>query len=186
MSGVSLLHTRCTQEKDMAGEMPEYTEGTLILGVGNPLLGDDAIGVLVAQQLQARIDLPPHVTVIDGGTEGIGLIPVMETYRRMIVVDAVMMELPAGAIRRFTWDKVRVTGHEQTLSLHQSDLADALILAEVLNSLPPEVVIYGVQPQNTEWDQPLSSVVERILPVLVDALIHEVRSDADGKKSFDH
>lgn len=169
-----------------AGEMPDSAKRTLILGVGNPLLGDDAVGVLAAQQLQARTDLPPHVAVIDGGTEGIGLIPVMETYQRVIVVDAVMMGLPGGTIRRFTWNEVRANSHERTLSLHQSDLTDALVLAEVLHSLPPEVVIYGIQPHNTEWDQPLSQAVERALPVLVDALIHEVRSDSYAQKSSDH
>lgn len=161
----------------MPGDAPLSQPSTLILGVGNPLLADDAVGILVVQQLLAHHDLPSHVTVIDGGTEGIGLIPVMEPYRRVILVDAVMMGLPAGTIRRFTWQEVRLTGHEQTLSLHQSDLTGALLLAETLNSLPAEVVIYGVQPQNTGWDQPLSQAVERALPALIDALLKEVRSN---------
>lgn len=168
----------------MAGETPAYD--TLILGVGSPLRGDDAAGVLVVQQLQARTDLPPRVAVIDGGTEGIGLIPVMETYRRVIVVDAVMMDLPAGTIRRFTWDEIHLDSIEQPLSLHQSDFTTTLLLAEALDSLPPELVIYGIQPHNTDWDHPLSQAVERALPMLVEALIHEVRSDTHGKESFDH
>jgi hydrogenase maturation protease len=150
---------------------------TLILGVGNPLLADDAVGIWAVQQLEARHDLPAHVTVMDGGTEGIGLIPVMEQYHRVIVVDAVMMGLPAGTIRRFSWHDVRLASREQALSLHQSDLADALLLAETLQSLPAEVVIYGVQPHNTGWDQPLSEAVERALPALIEALLTEVRSN---------
>jgi hydrogenase maturation protease len=168
----------------MAGETPE--SDTLILGVGNPLRGDDALGVLVVQQLQARTDLPPHVTVIDGSTEGIGLIPVMETYRRVIVVDAVMMGLPAGSVRRFTWDEVHLDSAGQPLSLHQTDFTATLLLAEALNSLPPELVIYGVQPHNTEWDHPLSQAVASTLPILIEALIQEVRSDSYGQESSDH
>jgi len=169
----------------MAGETREHD--TLILGVGNPLRGDDALGVLVVQQLQTKTDLPPHVTVIDGGTEGIGLIPVMETYRRVIVVDAVMMvDQPAGSIRRFTWDEIQLGSVGQPLSLHQSDLTATLLLADALDSLPPELVIYGVQPHNTEWDHPLSQAVARTLPILVEALIHEVRSDSYGQESSDH
>jgi hydrogenase maturation protease len=151
-------------------------EDTLILGVGNPLLGDDAVGVLAVQWLQARDDLPPGVAVIDGGTEGIGLIPVWERYRRVILVDAIPMDQPPGTVRRFTWDAVRPRGAEHPLSLHQSDLTGALVLAEALGSLPAELVIYGVQPQHMEWDQPLSAAVERALPDLVEALIAEVRS----------
>lgn len=161
----------------MAGKTPITTGDTLILGVGNPLLGDDAVGVLAVQRLQERGGLPPHVTVVDGGTDGLGLIPLIELYRRVIVVDAVRMGLPAGTVRRFTWQEVRLAGHEQVLSLHQSDLTDALVLAEALHCLPQEVVIYGIQPHTMDWDHPLSVPVERVLPALIDALINEVRSD---------
>jgi hydrogenase maturation protease len=147
---------------------------TLILGVGSPLMGDDALGILAVQALQA-LQLP-GVDVIDGGTEGLGLIPLMEMYRRVILVDAVPMDQPAGTIRRLTWDEIRLSGHTRSFSLHQSDLSDALILAETLNCLPSEVVIYGVQPQNTGWDEPVSGAVEHALPVLIEALINEVRS----------
>jgi hydrogenase maturation protease len=150
---------------------------TLILGVGNPLYGDDAIGVIAVNVLQQRDDLPPEVVVVDGGTEGIGLIPLMENYRRVILVDAVPMDQPPGTIRRFTWDEVRPIVSERVLSLHQSDLTEALVLAETLDCLPPEVVIYGIQPHNREWDQPMSAAVESALPTLLDALIEEVRSN---------
>jgi hydrogenase maturation protease len=150
---------------------------TLILGVGNPLYGDDAIGVIAALALQQRGDLPPHVVVVDGGTGGVGLIPLIEDYRRVIVVDAVPMDQPPGTIRRFTWDEVRPIPNELALSLHQSDLTGALVLAETLDCLPPEVVIYGVQPHNISWDQPMSTAVENALPALLAALINEVRSN---------
>jgi hydrogenase maturation protease len=150
-------------------------KNTLILGVGNPLYGDDAVGVLAAQTLLGRADLPPHVTVVDGGTDGIGLIPLMESYERVILVDAVPMDEPPGTIRRFLWADARLIGHERPLSLHQSDLTDALLLAEALGCLPPALVIYGVQPHNIEWDQPLSLEIQRALPVLVTALIEEIR-----------
>ena len=149
---------------------------TLVLGVGNPLMGDDGAGVLAVQRLLARPDLPPDVAVVDGGTAGLGLIPLMEGYRRVVLVDAVLMGEPPGTVRRFEWREARVGGHEQPLSLHQSDLADALALAEALGSLPAEVIVFGVQPQRTDWDRPLSEAVARALPGLVDALIAEVRS----------
>ncbi|MBN2304821.1 MAG: hydrogenase maturation protease [Anaerolineae bacterium] len=157
--------------------------GTLILGVGTPLAGDDAVGILAVEELRKRADLPPGVDVIDGGTEGLGLIPVMEQYRRVIVVDAVPMGLPPGTIRRFTWQEVRPVTGARPLSLHQTGLTDALILAETLGSLPAEVVIYGVQPHNMEqdtlqtvieWDRPLSEPVQRALPALIETLVNEV------------
>jgi len=150
---------------------------TLILGVGSPLMGDDAVGVIAIQRLREHPALPPGVDVVDGGTDGLGLIPLLEQYGRVILVDAVPMGLPAGSIRRFTWDDAQVVGHERSFSLHQTDLADALLLAETLGCLPPEIVFYGVQPGAMEWDQPLSPAVERALDPLLKALIAEVRSE---------
>lgn len=177
-----------TEERAVPGEVERPGAArTLILGVGNPLLGDDAIGVLAVQRLAGHPGLPPDVSVVDGGTDGLGLIPVMEHYCRVILVDAVAMGLPPGSIRRFAWQDARLMAHQGTLSLHQTDLNDALLLAEALDCLPPEVVIFGVQPQNTEWDAPLSAAVERALPALLDALISEVRSDyRHGQEDSDH
>ncbi len=160
---------------------------TLILGVGNPLRGDDAIGVVAVQQIATRPDLPPGVDVLDGGTAGLGLIPVLEQYRRVILVDAVQMGEQPGTVRRFVWDDVRLRERERALSLHQSDLNEALALAEVLCCLPPVLIVYGVQPQHTDWDQPLSDAVRRALPGLVDALMTEVRSiNSNGSQDSDH
>ena len=63
----------------------------------------------------------------------------------------------------------------------------SIVLAETLGSLPAEVVIYGVQPQNKEWDEPVSLPVQHALPALIESLITEVRSDATyGNEDSDH
>lgn len=157
---------------------------TLILGVGNPLYGDDAVGVIAVQRLLQRDDLPPEIDVMDGGTAGFGLIPVMAEYQRVILIDAVPMDESPGTIRRFTWDEVRPITHERTLSLHQSGLTDALVLADTLKHLPPEVVIYGVQPHNTGWDEPLSTAVQNALPALLDRLMNEVTPNGEENSDY--
>ncbi|HML21140.1 MAG TPA: hydrogenase maturation protease [Aggregatilinea sp.] len=149
---------------------------TLILGVGSPLMGDDAAGVLAVQAIQARADLPPGVDVFDGGTDGFGLIPVIEAYSRVIVVDAAQLDLPPGSFQRFTWGDVRLAAQTHTLSLHQGGLPDALLLAEVLGSLPAELVFYGIQPEQVAWDAPLSEAVAQALPALVEAILREART----------
>ncbi len=158
---------------------------TAIIGVGSPLAGDDAVGLVALERLRARQDLPPNVDIIDGGTDGLGLIPVLERYARVMVVDAVPMGLPAGAIRRFTWDEVRPRANAHALSLHQHGLTEALALAEVLGVLPRTLIIYGVQPRDTAFGQPLSAPVARVVPRLLENLLHEVRSNDDGSENFD-
>ncbi len=158
---------------------------TAIIGVGSPLAGDDAVGIVAVQRLRAHPDLPPHVDVIDGGTDGLGLIPVLERYARVVLVDAVPMGAPAGAVRRFTWADVRPHANGRALSLHQHGLTEALMLAETLDMLPHTLIIYGVQPHNTQFGQPLSEPVARAVPHLLENLLHEVRSNDDGSEDFD-
>ena len=63
---------------------------TVILGIGNILLGDEGIGIHVIKEVE-KMSLSPHVKVIDGATAGYGLLPIFETYKdsEFLIVDAV-------------------------------------------------------------------------------------------------
>jgi len=71
---------------------------TIILGIGNTLLGDEGIGVQVAKKME-KINMPSYVKVIDGATAGYSLLPILETYKncKFLIVDAVKIsdEIPA-------------------------------------------------------------------------------------------
>lgn len=153
----------------------EIEEGraTLVIGLGNPLRGDDGVGVRVAQTLAAQA-LPPHVEVVDGGTQGLGLVNLMEGRRRVILVDAADVGRAPGNFVRFTPDEARLPGAETHLSVHAGGLRDALLLAQALKVLPDEVVIFGVQPAHLEWDSALSPQVEATLPDLIAAVLGEI------------
>ncbi|HEY83904.1 MAG TPA: hydrogenase maturation protease [Chloroflexi bacterium] len=139
---------------------------TLIIGLGNPLRGDDGIGARVAQAL-AEQNLPPNVDVLDGGTQGLGIVNMLEGRQRVIFVDAADVGVAPGQFKRFTLDEARLLGNDRHLSLHNASLRDALLLAQALDMLPPEVIIFGVQPDTLEWDSTLSPPVEAALPRLL-------------------
>ncbi|MCX7838718.1 MAG: hydrogenase maturation protease [Anaerolineae bacterium] len=145
----------------------------LILGLGNPLQGDDGVGCRVVQALQAR-PLPNNVEVLDGGTPGIGLLNLIEGRARVIIVDAAEMGLAPGEFRRFTANQVTLTGAAQRLSLHRSGVADALALAQALNLQLPEIVFFGVQPASVEWRASLSPTVHDAVPRVIDAILDEL------------
>ncbi len=84
----------------------------MIVGLGNPLRGDDGVGVRVAEMLAAR-DLPQGVEVVDGGTRGLELVNLMEGWPRVILVDAVHLGREPGEFVCFTLDQVRLSGVEQ-------------------------------------------------------------------------
>ena len=146
---------------------------TLVLGLGNPLLGDEGIGVRVAEELK-RLELPDGVSVVEGGTAGLRLIGLMEGYQRVIIVDAAEMGQPPGHVVRFTPSEVHFKTVETPLSLHQIGLVEALALAEALEVAPDELVIIGVQPGRIEEGVGLSSEVEGAIPQIVRMVLDEL------------
>ncbi|MBS1253863.1 MAG: Hydrogenase 1 maturation protease [Anaerolineales bacterium] len=157
----------------MEGGEGEALPSTLVIGLGNLLRGDDGVGVRVAEALATR-DLPDDVEVVDGGTHGLGLVNFMEGRQRVILVDAADVGESPGEFRRFTLDEARLLGDDRHLSVHAAGLRDALLLAQALDVLPDEVVIFGVQPANLEWYSALSPQVKAALPDLITAVMTEL------------
>ena len=149
----------------------------LILGLGNPLLGDEGIGMRVVEDLKG-LELPDGVTVVEGGTAGLGLIGLMEGYQRVIIVDAADMGHPPGRVVRFTPLEARFKTAEAPLSLHQIGLGEVLALAEALEVAPAELVIIGIQPSRIEGGVGLSPEVEGAIPQIIRIILDEL--DATG------
>ncbi len=161
---------------------------TLVLALGNPLRGDDGIGTAVLAALR-EADLPEGVALVDGGTAGLESILLMQGYQRAIVVDAAQMGLEAGAWRRFDLREVTLQAGDlsQMGTLHAAGLSEALALGEALGVLPPQIVIFGVQPQEVGWEAGLSASVQAALPALVAAIRDELhRGCARDGENTDH
>jgi len=146
--------------------------GTLVIGLGNVLRGDDGVGVRVIQALSAQ-PLAPDVEVVDGGTQGLGLVGLFEGRERIILVDAADVGKAPGQFVRFHLSEADLPGADEHLSIHAAGLRDALMLAQALKILPDRVIIYGVQPARLDWDSELSSEVRAAVPRLAAALVEE-------------
>ncbi len=144
-----------------------------MIGLGNPLRGDDGIGCRVIEEL-ARQELPSHVELLDGGAVGLGLLDLLEGRERVIVVDAAEMGREPGQIVRFTPDEVSLTPSADAFSFHEAGLGDTLALADALGRTLPEMVIFGVQPAEIAWREGLSRPVEAALPALLEAVRAEI------------
>jgi len=154
--------------------MEERSEGrTLILGVGNLLLGDDGVGIHAVRELESRA-LPPHVDVVDGATAGVDLLDLMRGYERVIIVDAVEAREEPGSFFRFTPEDVTSEADAFPLSLHQAEIVKILELANYLGQALPPIVIYGMQPKALSWRTNLSTALQARLPELVDAILEEL------------
>jgi len=145
----------------------------LVLGLGNPLRGDDGIGPRVVEELTRR-GLPEGVTALDGGTAGLDLLQTLEGWERVVVVDAADVGREPGQFVRFRPDQVRLAQAADRFSLHYAGLSEVLALADALGRTLPEMVIFAVQPAEIGWGEGLSQAVEAALPALADAVFDEI------------
>ena len=149
-------------------------EEILILGIGNPLMGDDGAGVL-AVELLLKYPLPEHVHVQEIGTPGWGLGAWFEDQTSVVLIDAVQMDLKPG-----DWQKIDLRDRclympESMFSLHQTDLACGLSLAQELDLIPPDLTLYGIEPANLTPGSLLSPEVESNLPELVNSIVEDLQ-----------
>jgi len=149
----------------------------LVLGLGNPLRGDDGVGPRLVEELTRR-RLPEGVMALDGGTGGLDLLQVLEGWQRVVVVDAADVGREPGQFVRFTPDQARLAQAAERFSLHHAGLGEVLALANALGRALPHMVIFGVQPAEVGWREGLSPAVETALSALVDAVLEEIKEDA--------
>jgi len=145
----------------------------LILGLGNALMTDDALGVLAVEELQSRYRFPAGVRVVDGGTLGLDLLPLLEGVDRLLLVDALQMGAKPGAVFRLAGEEVP-RALASKLSVHQMGAQDLLALAELRGHLPGELVVWGVQPRSVEVGLKLTPPVAAALDSLLEGILGEV------------
>ncbi|MGZ5496874.1 MAG: HyaD/HybD family hydrogenase maturation endopeptidase [Candidatus Aminicenantales bacterium] len=145
----------------------------LILGLGNVLCGDDGLGSAAIARLTARYEIPAGMSVLDGGTLGLSLLPYVEDAEKVILVDSIRAEAPPGSFVRLEGEEVgpAVAGR---LSVHQVGVADLLDAARWRGRLPEELVLLGLVPETLEVGLTRSARVEAGLPGLVDRVVQEV------------
>lgn len=155
--------------------MTTATEPVLVLGLGNPVMGDDGAGLAAVARLQERWRAGPGVEFADGGTWGMRLLPLLQDHPRVLFLDAVNHGAAPGALVRLEGEAIpRGLGHGK-LSPHQVDLQDLLGAATLTGRVPQEMIVLGVQPAEVTMRVGLSPAVEAALEGLVDAAVECLR-----------
>jgi hydrogenase maturation protease len=144
----------------------------LILGVGNLLLSDEGLGVHVARKLM-EMDFSPQVEVLEGGTDGFGLMHVLLQADRLIVVDAVRGGGAPGSIYRFEIEDCPPFPDIFKTSVHQISILEVINLSGLIGSTPRTTVI-GVEPKRLEMGMELSPQIEAKIPKVIQLIKEEV------------
>ncbi len=138
-------------------------------------MSDDGTGVKVIQHLSEHYRFPPDVTLFDGGTLGLDLLPQLEGIDRLLIVDAIETGKPPGTLAKMTGDEIPVV-METKLSPHQMGLKDLLAVAMLQGIKPPEMVLLGIQPENIDLGMDLSPKVAARFDELVQKVIKELEN----------
>ena len=132
-----------------------------VMGVGNPIMGDDGVGLELLACIQSACT-DPRVVFVDGGTGGLELLHIVLDSSRLLLLDAVAGEVP-GAIVELTGDQIpRLMSTK--LSPHQVGLLDIFSAAHLLGREPQEVVVVGIVPQDVNTRVGLMPVVAQAIP----------------------
>jgi hydrogenase maturation protease len=147
-----------------------------IIGIGNVLTGDDAVGPHVVRVVEARYALPDDVQVIDAGTPGYDLTAFLVGLDAAVLVDAVKAKGTPGELR--VYDKAELLTKKPVLAMspHEPGVREAIMNADFMGVTPPVVRLVGVIPARTETGIGLSPEVRAAIAAAVEQVAAELRA----------
>lgn len=146
----------------------------IVLGLGNPLMGDEGVGLRVVEEASKLAGENSEVEFLDAGTGGISVLHHIADRKKAIIVDCAFMNETPGTIRRFLPDdvvSVKTLAHQ---SLHEADIIKVIGLAKQLGQCPDEVVFFGIEPKTVEPIQGLSEPLEQHIKEYIHAILEEL------------
>ncbi len=144
----------------------------LVLGIGNILWADEGFGVRAVEHLAAHYSFGPDVAVMDGGTQGLYLLPVLEGLETLIIVDAIDFGLPPATLHHVEGAAVPATIGAHKMSLHQTGFQEVLALLDLRGHAPDAIHLVGVQPVTMQdYGGGLTEAVARQVPHAVQKVL---------------
>jgi hydrogenase maturation protease len=149
---------------------------TMVLGVGNPILQDDGVGLHVIDSLRGLLN-HSLVTLETATTGGMNLLDLIRGYEKVILIDAVKQDQsPPGEVKRFLLSDFQTV---HSCNPHDVSLSEALQLAKQLGEqhLPSTIILIGITVKNTyEFGEQLSSEVASAVPIAVSLVLEELKN----------
>ena len=152
----------------------------VVVGIGNPLMGDDGFGIEVAKALR-KLNLGSRVLVFERHTMDISVLDSAKGASKLVIVDAVKSGRPPGSVVKFVAGEPRSPVLRVPLS-HEQDLRDILALARKTGMRLPAIVVVGIEPADCAAGNGLSAEVRGALPHAVEEVKDEVKEYAGKGK----
>lgn len=155
-----------------------------VLGLGNLMRTDDAVGMLMLDRLNESGRLPADVRMIEGGTLGLDLLDSLRGVTHLIALDAVDVEADPGTLVRFADEQL--SDLPISKSVHLLGFSDLLGVLHLMEAAPLQVVLLGVQPQYTGWGTELTPPVQTSQSELTEAVLKQIAQwiEADSEAAM--
>ncbi len=145
-----------------------------ILGVGNELLSDEGVGIHVIREIQKR-EINPEIEVIEGGTEGFGLLNIIIETDYLILVDSLKGGGKPGSIYRFNIKDAPSCPDLFKTSVHQIGILEVIHLSELIGNTP-ETIVFGIEPNKINTSMQLSEEVQSKIPRIIELILEEIKN----------
>ena len=150
-------------------------KNVLIGGIGNVLLGDDAIGPFVIALLESSYAFDENVEIADLGTPALDLTHRIAGRDAVILIDCVAADAAPGTLQLFRKDDILRTMSAQRLDPHSPALAECLLTAEMLGATPQSVLLIGIVGASFEPGRPLTDAVREAAAQALDAILEDLQ-----------
>ena len=147
----------------------------LIGGIGNVLLGDDAVGPYVLRLLESQYSFEDGIELADLGTPALDLTHQIVGLRALILVDSLTSDDPPGTVVLYRKGDILGVAPTERLDPHSPALSECLLTAEMLGASPENVLLVGIVGESFEPGRPLSERVREAAEQAITAVLEEVQ-----------
>ena len=151
-----------------------HRKNVVVIGLGNPLLSDEGIGVHLIRKLSEHQDKFPSVEFIDAGTGGMNVLHLIANRKKAVIIDCVKMGKKPGTIKQFEPADVQTTKKMTHFSLHEADILRIIELSRQLGECPNQIAIFGIEPESLESGQNLSKTLTDKIVLYIDTITKSV------------
>jgi hydrogenase maturation protease len=150
------------------------TAAVRVIGLGNVLMGDDALGPWVIHHLSSLLGASGDVELVDAGTPGLDLTPYLSGVRAIVLVDTVKSDGAPGTLRLYRKAQLLKLTAPVRLSPHDPGVTETLQLLEMEGKGPEEFLLVGVVPENVERGVGLTPPVREAVDAAAELVLLEL------------
>ena len=150
---------------------------TLVLGMGNPILSDDSVGIRVIQELEGKLN-SNNIKLVEASVGGLNMLDLLAGFDKAIIIDAIQtVEGKVGQIHHLTPEFFNSTRY--ATSPHDVNFATALELGRRLGlAMPKQIIILAIEVKEvTTFGETCSPEVEAAIPVAVSKVLQELQEE---------